>query len=184
MDNTKKFFIGLDISTNTGVAVLSVCNDKIALESFSTVTENKNFLQKIKKLHNIDDCRFLKRAERIANKVFNIIKKYKNSTVCIEQTNQLKSRQTQKLLEFIHFAILKKLINKHRIIYVNTVSWRKFHNIFSIKKKKKINLKNASIVVVNDLFKLNLTFKDHNAAEAVLIGYYAILKYSNSQQGV
>lgn len=62
--------------------------------------------------------------------------------VVIEETNGSKNRYTQKLLEFLHMALLETLLNMAvKVVYVNTNDWRSNLGIWLTKDQRKTNSK-------------------------------------------
>lgn len=136
-------------------------------------------------------------AEKIGNEV---IAKWNPDHVVIEETNGSKNRYTQKLLEFLHFALLMWLAGRRAdVVYVNTNDWRSNLGIWLTKEQKKANAKlarakraaeekgvpldrkalgirgkvtrkHAAVNYVNERFGLSLRQKDNDAAEAICIG--------------
>lgn len=120
--------------------------------------------------------------------------------VVIEETNGSKNRYTQKLLEFLHLALLDRFATIGvKVVYVNTGDWRKNLGIWLTKEQKKANAKlskaksaakkagvkldkgalgirgkitkkHAAVHYVNERFGYKLKIKDNDAAEAICIG--------------
>lgn len=73
-----------------------------------------------------------------------LIRVFDPQVVVIEETNGSKNRYTQKLLEFLHYALLDQLHHEYpqiRVVYVNTGDWRKNLGIWLSKDQKKQNAK-------------------------------------------
>lgn len=133
----------------------------------------------------VDDFSFLTKANLIAKQVFALYSKYDPDYVYIEQTNSGSFRTTQKLLEFIHFAVLNQFDKTGfatKVKYVDTSAWRsllKIHlskedkvNNKLVKQKKKrgkVTAKHLSVRWANKTFDLQLKQKDNDIAEALAV---------------
>jgi len=86
---------------------------------------------------------YLERAEYMAKSILQLIVKIRPSTLIIEETNQSKSRYTQKLLEFVHCLSLYKInvVFSGSVYYVNTSTWRNKLNVELTKSSKDNNKK-------------------------------------------
>lgn len=80
-----------------------------------------------------------------------LVDAHKPHVIVVEETNGSKSRYTQKLLEFLHFALLDGIADyyhvvedhcdKPAVVYVNTNDWRSNLGIWLSKEQKKSNQK-------------------------------------------
>jgi len=117
-----------------------------------------------------------------------------HDVLVIENTNNGKNRHTQRLLEFIHMAILKKFRPVVPIVYMDSSEWRsvvglklskeqqKNNKLVSAGKKKgqraevggkklgKITKKHLSVWMVNEKYSKSLLLKDNDEADAILLG--------------
>lgn len=108
-------------------------------------------------------------------------------TIVIEETNKGKNRYTQKYLEFLHFAVLEKLLGGslvpmaaiEGIKYIDSSAWRRIVGVrLSPEDKKsnkaksapKVTLKHVSVRYCNSTYHLELRLKDNNAADAICLG--------------
>lgn len=194
-----KKLLCLDISTKTGFAVFddekpvlwgTVFPDKTALD-FGAYPEN-----------------YVRWAEYLANRLFSVLSldhqvylgledgspRYE---VVIEETNASKQNYSQKILEYLHFCIVKRLASAGcQVKYVRTGEWRKATASRLSKEEKALNAKIARIkkqtgsklakidgkVVgrkgrkhvalrrVEELLGIPLMRKDEDAADALLLG--------------
>lgn len=111
--------LALDISTSTGWALL----DKGTLSGAGTIKNTK-------KLDEFGSYPFnyINATRSISDAIYRKILSLDPDMIVIEETNGSKSRYTQKILEFLHFAILSVLnqpILADKVVYVNTSDWRK-----------------------------------------------------------
>jgi hypothetical protein len=84
-----------------------------------------------------------RQAELLCQKIYSI-KTFDEcpKVIVIEETNGSKNRYTQKLLEFLHMALLRRLkLITTNVVYVNTVDWRKNLGILLTKEQRDSNKK-------------------------------------------
>lgn len=123
--------LALDVSTKTGWAFFQDAQ----LVSFGLV----------EKMHSIDGygeypLNFMLCAADMANQVSQLAMQHKPDVIVIEETNKtgrFGSRHSQKLLEFIHLAIIQKIGHAWPLKYINTSDWRKQLNLSVAETKKK-----------------------------------------------
>lgn len=129
--------IALDISTQTGYARF----DGGVLSEYGTFEENNDPDYGLYPWSYINRARSI--ADRISAYILAINRDEFSTTIVIEETNKAKARYTQKLLEFIHFAVLTELekLGFTTIKYINTSDWRKTLDVSLSKEDKKINAK-------------------------------------------
>jgi hypothetical protein len=187
--------LALDLSTNTGWAVIDASSGSPA------VVDKGNVTNKVKTVVGKYPYNYIDNANIIADAVLVLAADHQPSAIVIEETNKGKSRYTQKTLEFIHFAVLSRLRAKFgdQVFYVNTSNWRKSLNVQlsaadkkanqklsrakakakkdGIKLDKKalgikgrITKKHLAVRVANSTFNLKLVQKDNDIAEAILLG--------------
>lgn len=189
----KKTTLALDLSTKTGYAVFNSTDTTINLYKYGKITSEANTSLSY-------PINYIDRANKIADKVELLIAKYHPTDVVIEETNGSKSRYTQKLLEFIHFAVINKILQtKCPIHYINTSDWRKALDVSLSKDDKKNNSKlskakslakknserldkkklgikgrvtkkHASVRVANAKFNLDLKVGENDLADAICVG--------------
>lgn len=117
-----------------------------------------------------------------------------HDVLVIENTNKGKNRHTQRILEFIHAALLKRFRSVVPIVYMDSSEWRRIvgmkltkeqqknNKLVSDGKKKgkkaevggkklgKIGKKHLSVWMVNEKFSKSLLLKDNDEADAILLG--------------
>jgi hypothetical protein len=128
--------LALDISTNTGYALL--------LSDKSVKTWGNIYNSKVVHDFGFHPWGYLKAAQSIADKIYNLALKLNPDTIVIEETNGSRSRFTQKLLEYIHCCTLRELSKigyEGKVFYINTSAWRKAVGIELTKEQKKQNTK-------------------------------------------
>lgn len=180
--------VALDISTKTGFAVFS---DSKLIE-YGTLFQEKSPLQ-------VGDypIGFVHFAEKVGDDILTLVRKYESKEVVIEETNASRQNYSQKILEFIHFAVVKKLIESGvRVHYVRTGVWRQLTGSNQTSEEKKLNAKigrikkktgkklakidgkvvgkktrkHSAIRSFGDHFGIELKRKEEDAAEAALLG--------------
>jgi Holliday junction resolvasome RuvABC endonuclease subunit len=139
-------------------------------------------------------------AEEHVNSLKNLWEENDPEVVVIEETNKGKNRYSQKMLEFLHHELLRKLMMEAvKVIYFDTSHWRSVLGIWMTKEQKKINAKinkakresgdsgaramkkklgvkgktnkkHIAIAHVNQVFNLKLKVKDNDAADAICLG--------------
>lgn len=187
--------LSLDISTNTGYALLdmergipllwgNVWNEE-KIETFAPYPYS-----------------YLFAAEAIAGTIYDIVVRHNPDQIVIEETNKGKNRYTQKILEFLHCCVLKKFAEctiSRNIFYISTSVWRQKVGIELTKEQKKANAKlskakskaggkltydqkkalglkgrttkkHVAVEVANARFGLQLLQKDNDIAEAIMLG--------------
>lgn len=186
----------LDLSLSTGYAVFDVIeNHGPELVAWGRLSSDQRVND-----YGLYPYNYVKAAEDIARLSAIEVDAYKPDVVVIEETNGSKSRYTQKILEFIHFAILKELEEGPKLAYINTGDWRrslgivmgkedkKLNSKLSAAKRKardkgtkldkkalgirgKINKKHLALRFVNEKYpSLNLKVKDDDVADAICLG--------------
>jgi hypothetical protein len=175
--------LGLDLSTHLGYAV----NSDGSLGEYEVKhlnAESSNYQGN----GTVDDYRFIFLAENAAEFVKALLAVHRPDLILIEQTNLGKSRTDQKLLEFIHFAVLKAIEESGAaamVNYVDSSAWRsglqiklskdqRAHNK-AVKAKTvrgKITPKHLSVDWVNKKYGLSLLLKDNDKADAICIAAF------------
>lgn len=190
--------LSLDLSTKTGFAVL----DGEALIAYGSNTKLFNKFKPKTPTNWAEDYLFIEKAELVADYVKTLLSQYQVDIIAIEQTNGSRSRTTQKLLEFIHFAVLatieRECCRGKLVVYVDSSKWRSIcgqymgkdhrkHNrdvkekkstrmvMCGIKADGKITKKHLSVSWVNKKFGLHLILKDNDAADAISLAYAAMV---------
>jgi len=177
--------LGLDLSLKPGFAVL---DSERGLVAYGTKRFNwREFDGSV-----VDDFVKMYQAKEIASFIKNLVEEYEPDEIWIEQTNAGSFRNSQKLLEFIHFAVLDKiklLGCKEKVGYVDTSAWSSLLKIRQTKedtknnalvrekkKRGKITKKHLSVRWANASYGLTLKLKDNDAAEAIAIATYGLKK--------
>ncbi len=102
----------------------------------------------------------------------------------VENTNKGKNRNTQRILEFIHYELLSFFEGCNGLFhYMDTSEWRKIvglwmskddkknnREVSTGKKRGKITKKHLSVRMVNEKFNKSLKLKDNDEADAILLG--------------
>jgi len=113
--------------------------------------------------------------------------------VC-ENTNKGKNRSTQRILEFIHYALLSLFEQRQDLFcYMDTSEWRKIVGLWMSKEDKKnnrqvsigkkrgkITKKHLSVRMVNEKFNKSLKLKDNDEADAILLGLAYVTKLAQT----
>lgn len=177
--------LGLDLSIKPGWAVLDETGELVdcGAKIFKTIGSSDDY---------ISDFTQIDRAWLVGNFVDDLIKKFKPDFIWIEQTNAGSWRNSQKLLEFIHFAVLSKIKDyglKERVRYVDTSAWTSSNKIRMtkedsahnklVKEKKargKITKKHLSVRWASERFNLKLKLLDNDMAEALAIAMHGVKK--------
>ena len=184
--------VGLDIATNTGIAVI----DNGKLTYYSLVPSPVFHFDH----STAEDYRFIETANRIADAISLTLKPLEFDFIFIEQTNKGRNRTTQKQLEFIHFAVLSKLkeMSTDTVVkYIDTSAWRriltiklnKTQNDHNKKVKRgeirgKITPKHLSVYWANSTYNLALKLKDDDIADAIAIASAGYKIQSNTLVGI
>jgi len=181
--------LGLDVSKHTGFAIMKDGN----------ILSSGTFNVDCKKHTNIvNEYNYIEESIILANFVVKLIEDYNVNEIYIEQTNRGINRHSQKELEFLHYGILKRILDKNyseKVNYVDTSAWRsllkirlnkeqKIHNkdVRNKKKRGKITTKHLVVNWVNETFKKELILKDNNEADAIALAYYGLCTLNNLQK--
>lgn len=127
--------LALDLSTKTGYAIF----DADKLVEYDVVQNNRTVHE-----YGSYPYSYMAAAVEVAINVQLIVKLHRPDVVVIEETNGSKSRYTQKILEFIHLAVLRELQELRmlgNVVYINTSDWRKAVGGHLSKEDKKLNAK-------------------------------------------
>lgn len=134
----------LDLSTSTGFSVQKHDGSNVTLIAHGTLVNDK-----IIEGFGEYPFNYLRAARNVADLIRDeLLSKYKPDVIVIEETNgggRHSNRYTQKILEFIHYAVLDMLqFQVERVVYINTSDWRKSVKSHLSKEDKKINSKIAN----------------------------------------
>jgi hypothetical protein len=180
--------LGLDLSTATG---WSLFIDKEYVES-GTITKitvpdfNVNNDPQNSPLYPFN---ILDASESLAETIFNLCESKNPDIIIIENLVKGRNPHTQRILDWIHFCVAKKLRTLNKPLkYMLPGEWRRAVNlkldkeqkknnqdVSKGKKRGKITKKHLSVNMVNSKFNLILKLKDNNEADAILLalGYIA-----------
>lgn len=136
-------------------------------------------------------------AKDISDKIFNLI----STTVCdkiiIERANSSKFRDSQNVLDWMHFDLINTLVDEgyySKLLYVDSSHWRKVCDLklnkdqkkqnkmaraaakkmeilkIDGKRKGKVTKKHLAVNWANEKFNTQFKLKDNDIAEAVCLG--------------
>jgi len=196
--------VALDLSTNTGVAVLN--NGKVV--SFETVRRKiEHYVHEIRTYEDYPPeypFNFLDAANDLAEKLMAIVATHKPDLVVIEEVNKARARFSQKALEYIHFAVITKLrADGIKPKFLTQRCWRDKVGAYASKEDKYLNAKigrekrktgkkqakidgkvvgrrttkHFSVREANRIFGLELILKDNDAADALCLAAAAEMIY-------
>jgi|ERR1700690_96087 len=175
--------LGLDLSTKTGWSVFengqyktSGALTKVFIEDFNVNKEpHKSPLYPF----NVMDG-----AEEVGRSVLGLYNEHEPDVIVIESLVKGRNAHTQRILDWIHFCVLKSLrpLNK-KLIHMFPSEWRqivglklskeqKINNkdVSAGKKRGKIGKKHLSVNMTNEKFGLTLKLKDNDQSDACLLG--------------
>lgn len=168
--------LALDLSTSTGWALLE--GEELlaygALEAPSTKVSPYPW-------------NYLNVSKQLAIQVKAVVDQHRPSLVVIEELNAARQRHSQKLLSFIHFAVLDQLEWAYEVAYVDTSAWRKTlgikltkeqrqQNKLSKAKKKalgiagKVTVKHLAVAYCTEKYRIPFKQKDNDICEAIALG--------------
>lgn len=137
-------------------------------------------------------------AKDISEKIFHLIDTTECDKIIIERANSSKFRDSQNVLDWLHFSLIDKLIDEgyySKLLYRDSTLWRKLvgiklskeqkkqnqkisksnkeGTIFKIdgKRKGRITKKHLAILKVKELFNIDFKLNQNDIAEAILLGY-------------
>lgn len=184
--------LALDLSTSTGWALLQRQEPQPVLLGYGIVAEGPS----------VKDYpwSYLERTERLAERIQQLVDAHKPDRILIEETNRSKNRYSQKMLEFIHRAVLDCLVGRGiPVHYINTSAWfstlnlrltdmdRKKNSLLSKARRSgesldkkalgirgRITRKHLSIRFVKDTYGIDLQVQEDDIADAICQGvaYY------------
>ncbi len=127
----KKRVLSLDVSTKAGFCVLDYDDSsgsvQVELQSQGLIRLPKpsDFKQ------DLYPWCYLKSAAAAADQLVELILRVQPSVIVVEETNLAKARYTQKLLEFLHYALIQKIGEKFTagiiacpVFYLSSMVWR------------------------------------------------------------
>jgi len=125
--------LSLDLSTKPGYAIF----EDGVLKEYDTLFLDRNVAE-----FGIYPFSFLKCAESVAERLFNeVIDQMNFDKIVIEETTAGRNNYSQKILEFIHFEVIRQLNKKEykSVAYVRTGVWRKLTGANQNDEEKKHN---------------------------------------------
>lgn len=140
-----EYVLALDIATTTGYALFKINTKDVELVTFGTKSLPKSAIEYGEYPWNI-----LYASKELAQAIFELVRDHKPTIVVIEETNSggRASGYSQKLLEFLHNAVLNHLDPREEqeapeVAYVLTRTWRKALGI-KLSPEDKINNRKLS----------------------------------------
>lgn len=192
----ERTIVSLDLSTKPGWARFHVKDGEVQKMQFDTVFPKKEIKQYGRYPFNyIDFARDV--GNHLVNDIYLIHINHPEVEVVIEETTTSKNNYSQKILEFIHYAVLTGLqARKIPVFYIRTGTWRGAvganlnaeekklnQKIYRVKKQTGSKLakidgkvvgkrtrKHASLRCFKEHFGYELPLNMNDACEAVLIG--------------
>jgi hypothetical protein len=188
-------WLGLDLSTKPGIALA----EHSTVGQLPVLIDRKSYQVKVEGTFPFDA---IDAAEKVADIVQEWYERHSPDKVIIEQSNKGRSRYTQKKLEFIHSAVLRRLRLKGAyILYIDTSEWRRLleqklskedrKNNAAVSKAKKtddfhaakkaagvkgrITGKHLAVNWCNAFYDLGLKMKDNDVADAICLIAAAVL---------
>ena len=173
--------LGLDVSTKTGWAVLED-GKYVEHGQFKVVVEDFN-------VNDYPDrspkypSNMIKAADEMGKMVLQLVREKKADIVVIENTVKGRNRHTQRILEWIHKAIMDDFVAENvKFVYRDPSAWRnvlemrltnedKLNNklVKQGKKRGKVGKKHLSVRLANELFGLKLILKNNDISDALLL---------------
>lgn len=131
--------LALDLSTSTGWALFN----KLTPISWGTLNKRSpaNYKADIKSYEDYPEeypKNFIDAARAIAQDCARLANEHNPDTIIIEEINQARSRLSQKILGFIHFAVCEELGN-YDIKYLTSTCWRKLTDCYATKEDRNLN---------------------------------------------
>lgn len=134
--------LALDLSTSTGFAFFEGGR---FIEAGTIVYPCENYKGEIRTFKDYPKeypNNFIECAEGMAEGIGEVLDRYQPDVVVIEEINLARQRLSNKLLDFIHFATIKKLNEKGlRIQFLTTRCWRMATGCYASAEDKKMNSK-------------------------------------------
>ncbi len=174
--------LSLDVSTSTGWALFVdgklECSGVLPKVLITDFNVNKDPQKSPAYPWNI-----ITAAEKVVDQIEELINSLGPTDLVVENTNKGRNRNTQRALEFQHFALLKRIQGKFPMKYRDTSEWRKAvamwmskedkknnKDVSAGKKRGKITKKHLAVKMCNELYSLGLKLKDNDRADAILMG--------------
>ncbi len=174
--------LGLDLSTKSGWGLVGTNGEALEYGLIQVKVDDFNVNDfpdhSPKYPYNIIDA-----ANSLASQVMELVRLKKPDSIVIENTVKGRNRHTQRILEFIHKAVLENLRTEGlSFVYRDPSAWRKTLEIRLTKddkqnnklvsqgkKRGRIGKKHLSVRLANDLFGTKFIMKNNDVAEALLL---------------
>lgn len=174
--------LSLDLSSKTGWALFndgkyieSGVLDKVAILDFDMKNEPN------KSIHY--PLNIITAAEEVGTKVKTLIESKKPDFIVLENSTKGRNRHSQRFIEFMHFCVLKQIIQLQiKFSYLDPSQWRsaldirlsnedKKNNrlVTQGKKRGKVNRKHLALRYVEDTFGLKLKVYQNDIADAICL---------------
>jgi hypothetical protein len=193
--------LALDVSSKTGFSVFQVeeTEDKIPID-ISLVRYGLIKMPKPVKECGDYPWNYLRASKEMGKILAELVSEVKPRVVVVEETNKGRARYSQKLLEFLHAALLDCISSDTQapaVFYLSTSEWRNKLGIRLSKDDKKSNqklskakknsidgkidrkalgirgrltAKHLSVRYANERFGLQLKIKDNDVSDAICLG--------------
>lgn len=194
--NFPKRLLSLDVSTKTGWSkfVDGELADSGQLKPVKVEDFNVNKDPQLSPAYplNIADA-----AELVVKRIIDLVEADDPfDFVVIENTNKGRNRHTQRLLEFIHYVLIRYLSAWGVPFgYMDSSEWRRIvglkltkedkknnRDVSANKKRGRVTKKHLAIRLVEEEFGLKLKVKDNDRADAILLGL-AYVKKERAKNG-
>lgn len=182
-----KSILALDLSTKTGWAFFNAVGK---LEDYGqVVVEVEDFnVNNYPNLSKKYPYNIVSASNEMAEHILNLVECFEPEVVVIENTVRGRNRHTQRILEWVHKAVLDYLEEYcSKIMYLDPSDWRRILNMRLTKEDKKHNRevsqgkkrgrltrKHLSVRMVNEQYNLELKLVDNDIADAIALGTAAI----------
>lgn len=133
--------LSIDASTKTGFAILERDDETgaVVLKSYGLLTLGKKIND-----FGVYPWSYIYAAREMAKNITDLVEKERPDVVIVEETNLGRQRYTQKILEFLHNALLTRLSESFQglpVFYLSTSEWRSALDLRLSKEDKKANRK-------------------------------------------
>lgn len=184
MDQVSSYSIlSLDLSTNTGWAILEYPSGKLLSHGLLEVSVDDFNVNNRPETRPTYPLNIKEASDKMALQVYNLALGFSPKLVVIENTVIGRNRNTQRLLEWIHKSTFDLLSTDFRVLYLDPSQWRKILELRLSKEDKaknaqvkqglirgRITQKHLSVSRVNAKFNLLLKLQDNDVADAINLG--------------
>lgn len=185
--------LALDLATTTGWSLFEgELGQEPKLLRYGIATNNGP----VKENYGKYPYSFVDAADDVGGAVWSVVVETDPDIIVIEEINKARARFSQKLLDFIHYSVLKRLhsyCEQDKVLYISTSEWRKVLGIKLSKEQKKnnskvnkakrdgkskkelglvgkVNQKHLSVSYSNDKYGLELLKKDDDVSDSICLG--------------